>query len=181
MDPQGSSPIHHPLKRVKRAGNFVGEILVLVIGIMVSFVIYDCRQNRKYAQEEAEGVRQLYHDLKTDTALIHKNLRDVAGIQDIHEAYIRTRGMHPDSVDAGTFVDEVTGILCVVPFYPNRMMLVIVLTYNLAHIYGLALERINSLRAYIHAHDVLEEGGGQIVKAIHSQQQTFHGSTTCSL
>ncbi len=102
-----------------RAGGFLREILVLVIGIMISFLINDYRQNRQYSKEEATVILQLYEDLRLDTALIAQGLKEIKIVEEAFNDYVNAESIE-DSVGLQEFTRSMYGFLNVFTFNPNR-------------------------------------------------------------
>lgn len=97
------------------------DLSILITGIMLSFLLNECRENRSDRNEEKRVMTQLIADLKADTTHLGVIRREMLEISNLAEVLFSDDGS--DTTDVDELLEAIIGLATFSPFQPQRTAL----------------------------------------------------------
>lgn len=105
--------------KTRSLGSSLRDLLILVIGIILSFTLTEFRQNKADFEEEKRIVGLIYSDLQEDTANIHTNLEGLKDLKRGFDSILSLRNQ-PSQADPKKIFTWAYSVVNFIPFEPNR-------------------------------------------------------------
>ncbi len=106
-------------KKSRSLGSSLRDLLILIIGIVLSFILTEWRQKKSDFEEEKRIVALLYSDLQQDTAYINTNLEGLAGLKRGYDSILSYRS-DPENADPLQVLGWAYSVVNILPFEPKR-------------------------------------------------------------
>ena len=95
------------------------DLIIIVIGIMLSFWLAEWRQGQSDEAEEKRIISLLYQDLKNDTTQITQNIKYIKLLRQNYDSILKYR-QNPNIANPLTIYSTAYSIVNYVPFNPSR-------------------------------------------------------------
>jgi hypothetical protein len=105
--------------RFNHLGSSIRDLVVLVIGIMLSFFLTQWGQNRADDKEEKRIISLLYADLQADTAQIHQNVKQLKRLKQNYDTILKYKD-RADDISAMEMYSYLYQVINLVPFNPKQ-------------------------------------------------------------
>lgn len=105
--------------KIRSLGSSLRDLLILVIGIVLSFTLTEWRQNKADLNEEKRIIGLIYSDLKEDTTNINSNLELLESLKSGFDSILSYRN-RPSEADPVQVLRWAYSVVNFVPFDPNR-------------------------------------------------------------
>jgi hypothetical protein len=87
-------------------GYALGEVLLVVLGILIALQINNWNENRKAVNDEMKMLQNFVQDLKADSASFNQNKKTLNDINAIHQAcfQVGVNGVDPSIIEKPTYI-----------------------------------------------------------------------------
>lgn len=106
-------------KSVRTIGSSFRDLIILVIGILLSFTLTEYKQSAADDREEQRIISLLYQDLKSDTTQIQNNLKSIRLLKNNFDTIMKYKE-NPDSIEAIVLFSMAYSVINFVPFEPQQ-------------------------------------------------------------
>lgn len=100
-------------------GTSLRDLIILVIGILLSFTLSNWQQQNADSKEEQRIISLLYEDLKSDTALINSNIKSIELLRSNYDSIMKYRA-NPNETNPLFLYSVAYSIVNFVPFQPQQ-------------------------------------------------------------